>query len=230
MGIAEGRDNRPAMECLFAFLRRQFQISTFVETGTFRGDTALFASRHFPSVITLEGSPVLYERARIQLARCPNVQCIRGDSREQLSRIATQLQRPVLYWLDAHWSGGETFGQTAECPLLAELSAIYSSKCTPYVVIDDARFFVSLPPLPLDLRDWPSYYAIIQHVHQRAAEPFVTTFADAIVLAPQESMTPLVNYLRRPLDSPPRRSPVPTWLARWRRRAPASDNSNATRL
>jgi hypothetical protein len=219
MGLVNGSDNRHIMQDLFTFLAEQFSIRTFVETGTYQGETALFASRVFPEVVTIEGSDELYAAARKRLQDCPNVACLCGDSRQHLASITGDLLGRVLFWLDAHWSGGITFGRNAECPLLDELQAIYSSPCEPFVVIDDARFFVSLPPEPHDIRDWPSYFDVAAAVQDRAPGTFTTLYADAIVLAPKWAAEALIPFLRRPLPGP--RSRMRSWLPWWNRRASA---------
>jgi hypothetical protein len=205
MGIVDGAENRIAMQELFVFLAREFQIRNFVETGTYQGATARFASQHFARVVTIEGSESLHRSAKQQLLRCANIECLCGDSRHHLARIVRDLRGPTLFWLDAHWSGGETFGEQAECPIMDELSAIYENADEAFTLIDDARFFVSLPPVPHDITAWPTYFEIADTVRQRASETFITLYADAILLAPQHAAEKVIPYLRRPLPLPPKR-------------------------
>lgn len=216
MGIADGVDNRLAMQELFAFLAEQFGIAKFVETGTYQGETARFASERFRHVITIEGAQHLYRVAQQQLRGCPNVTCLCGDSRDHLSRILRDLQGPILFWLDAHWSGGETFGEHAECPLIEELAAVYSRAADHFVVIDDARFFISLPPIPHDIRAWPTYLEIADTVQRQAPHTFITIYADAIVLAPEWASEKLIPFLRRPLPTKPKPRRALGWLS-WKR-------------
>ena len=89
---------------------------------------------------------------------------LKGDTRDHLKQILTE-NDDILFWLDAHWSGGETYGEEDECPLLEELGLIF--KCTEkkfIVLIDDARLFLAPPPLPHDFSKWPTIQDIIHLV------------------------------------------------------------------
>jgi hypothetical protein len=211
MGIIDGIENRAAMQALFVFLAREFQIRNFVETGTYQGDTSRFASQHFERVATIEGSEALHRTAKHNLRDCKNVECFCGDSRSHLARIVRDLRGPTLFWLDAHWSGGETFGEQAECPITEELSAIYENADEAFTLIDDARFFVSLPPTPHDITAWPSYFEVADTVRQRTSDVFITLYADTIVLAPQHAAESIIPYLRRPLPPATKRNGL-RWL------------------
>lgn len=140
-------------------IRDVLGVRIFVETGTFQGDTAAWASEHFEQVFTIENEKTLYENARRRiLASCSNVTCLLGNSRDRLQEIAAQLQgEPTLFWLDAHWSNIGTYGEDDECPLLDEIRAINQANvedCA--IIIDDARLFMAPPPAPHDPDQWPS--------------------------------------------------------------------------
>jgi hypothetical protein len=65
--------------------------------------------------------------------------------------------------LDAHWSGGDTYGQEDECPILEELKIIFNSPIKNFaILIDDARLFLAPPPLPHILKSWPTIRQIIK--------------------------------------------------------------------
>ncbi|MDR1514735.1 MAG: hypothetical protein LBS45_03495 [Synergistaceae bacterium] len=55
---------------------------------------------------------------------------------------------PMLFWLDAHWSGGDTAGENIQCPLLEELKIILDSNSSHFILIDDARLILASPLLP----------------------------------------------------------------------------------
>src|SRR5579863_7285338 len=100
-------------------LRATLPLECFVETGTFRGDTAHAMAPLFPSVHTIELADELYKRAVERLAPLQNVTVVHGSSPEALKGLAKTLSgKSVLYWLDAHWCGGETGGAAYECPVL----------------------------------------------------------------------------------------------------------------
>lgn len=67
-----------------------------------------------------------------------------GDAGQVLRPLLHQIREPAVFWLDSHWSTGET--PLAEgfspCPLLAELRAIAEHPIADHVIlIDDIRYF-----------------------------------------------------------------------------------------
>lgn len=129
--------------------------AVFVETGTYLGDTSWWLKGVFPRIHTIEVDPFLCATARRRFSRFPHVSVHLGDSSTVLPSIITGISQPVLYWLDGHYSAGITGSGTLECPVMAELDAIYQlSTETFIIVIDDARCFGHDPAYPsiTDLR------------------------------------------------------------------------------
>ena len=59
-----------------------------------------------------------------------------------LKQILNELNDSVFFWLDGHWSGGDTAQGKLDCPLIEEISIINdtcTSKCI--IAIDDVRLF-----------------------------------------------------------------------------------------
>ena len=197
MGI--GTEDRHNERQLFQHLANQPQnvISTFVETGTYQGDTTLWAAKHFGRVITIEAAESLFVKSKQKLSRQSNVECLCGDSGELLRELAFDTDETVLFWLDAHWSCGETFGENHECPLVDELDAIYTNCANPYVVIDDATFFTSIPPEPHDVEQWPTILQIADQV-RGFIDAFVTVVDQTIVIVPYEKRQVIYDFVRRP--------------------------------
>ena len=98
-------------------LRDELGLRRVVETGTYRGLTAKALAPLYETVITIELSVPLYERASGVLSAFPNVQTMQGRSSDVLGVVA-QRKTASLYFLDGHWSGGVTAGADDECPLL----------------------------------------------------------------------------------------------------------------
>jgi hypothetical protein len=175
---------------LVTALRRQASSDTFVETGTYRGETAIWAAKTFTRVVTIEQAQSFYDAAKVRLAPLKNVEVRFGNSRTELSRLAESLSGPVVFWLDAHWSGGETYGQGDECPLLDELAVIAKRPNADIILIDDARLFLEPPPVPHLPEQWPS----IAEVCAALGAPerrFIVIFEDVIVAVPLALKTPL---------------------------------------
>ncbi|TLY34310.1 MAG: hypothetical protein E6K62_06060, partial [Nitrospirae bacterium] len=129
-------------------LKGKYALEDFIETGTYQGGTAVWAAAHFDRVTTIEFSRSLYEETKAQHDGASNLSFLFGDSREALRAIVPTLRQPAIFWLDSHWSGGQTYGQNDECPLLEEIEAITSSVHTHFLFIDDARLFAAPPPRP----------------------------------------------------------------------------------
>lgn len=160
--------------------------SVFVETGTYRGDTARWAAEHFDVVHTIEKSPSLYEQHSTALGQVNGVRTYFGDTRDILPQIINEIgTEHAVYWLDSHWTGcDDTAGQNDECPLLDELMCI-PMPFKDIVLIDDARLFLSSPPKPFDPNQWPGLLDIFNVVMQSSERPYVQVIDDVIFLIPQ---------------------------------------------
>lgn len=176
---------------------------TFVETGTCYGQTTRWASDHFRVVLTIEKAKPLYRLHSDQLASIKGVTPFLGDSRDVLPKIIGDLgPEPALYWLDGHWSGGETAGDKDECPLLDEIACL-SNRTQDIVLIDDARLFLSAPPSAHDASQWPTIPDILDAFHKANLKPFVQIIDDVIFAVPNDSnlIIHLVAYAQERADS-----------------------------
>lgn len=121
---------------------RHYGLRTFVETGTFRGDTSAEMEPYVDRVITIELAPDLAARARERFAASTNVRVLEGDSGKVLPELLPDLDAPALFWLDGHYSGGITARGDEDTPVRAELAAILEHDLAGHVIlIDDAREF-----------------------------------------------------------------------------------------
>ncbi len=158
--------------------------TTFVETGTFRGDTTRWAAQHFSDVYTIERSTELYDTYQPVLSQIPGVRALHGDSRDVLPSLLTDLPpRGTVFWLDGHWSGGITAGQGDECPVLEELACL-GGRRDDIILIDDARFFLCSPPAPHDPAGWPTLQELMSAVSRFDRETFVQIVNDVIFIVP----------------------------------------------
>jgi hypothetical protein len=125
------------------FLRNSFSDATWIETGTYYGDTSEFLSGHATFVHTTEPEPKLFQLAKERLKQHKNVQVHNEISETFLPRILPTLTGNVCLWLDGHYSAGETFAGPNDTPLREELEAIrenISRFDNIAVLIDDIRF------------------------------------------------------------------------------------------
>lgn len=165
-------------------IQRSFGISEFVETGTYMGETAIWASEIFRRVITVEQSRHYYEQLEVAHSRYPNVEFVFGHSGVDLDRLVRSLAGPAVFWLDGHWSGGKTYGEGDECPLLNEIESINRSPHEHFIFIDDARLFMSPPPRPHSPDDWPTIVQVVDILRAAGRSPYVVAFADVIIACP----------------------------------------------
>lgn len=166
-------------------LKRTFDIKIFVETGTFLGNTAYWASTNFDRVFTIEGAEDLFQRTAKRFKHVDNIQFVFGDSRNGLLEIVSQVDGPAIFWLDAHWSGGETYGEFGECPIIREIEIINHSKYDSFIFIDDARLFLSPPPRPHKIEHWPNIITLLNTLQENDAGRYIVVFDDVIIAVPE---------------------------------------------
>ena len=123
-------------------------MNTFIETGTYFGDTAAAMARRVERVHTIELSPELAERARQRFAHTSRVMVHCGDSGKLLPSILADIDEPCLLWLDGHWSEGVTARGDKDTPIVEELEAVLSRGRGDVVIIDDARCFTGSNDYP----------------------------------------------------------------------------------
>ncbi|MFO7733952.1 MAG: hypothetical protein R6X21_09920 [Candidatus Aminicenantes bacterium] len=183
----------PVIADLILKLQKEYSIHDFVETGTYLGATAVWASQRFERVYTIEASKELWERAVSNHASIGNIEFLYGDSWSVLDRLAPRLVSPIFYWLDAHWSAGNTFGEGAECPLLDELAIIQKQPQAAFILIDDADMFLSPPPRPHSPDAWPDIYSVLYLLKQEF-ENYVVVFENVIICVPTIARSFLASY------------------------------------
>ncbi|HTC72567.1 MAG TPA: hypothetical protein VK655_06735 [Solirubrobacteraceae bacterium] len=174
-------------------LRDRLGLRRAVETGTYRGLTARGLAPLFERVITVELSRSLHARAAVALSEFPNVEAIQGHSADVLSDIAAA-HTPTLYFLDGHWSAGNTVGAENECPLLDELAAIGAGHPHDCLIIDDARLFTSAPPPPHDCAQWPTIEAIFDAARLQRPQHMVTVLSDQVIAVPASAKPAIDAY------------------------------------
>lgn len=181
-------------EELILHLAADHTVNTFVETGTYQGWTARWASNHFSKVITLEAAKPYFVKARQAFENIPNVSCLYGDSRSRMGDIVKTLQDPAIYWLDSHWCGSESYGEADQCPLLEEIKILNSSTVQHLIFIDDARLFTSPPPLPNRIDQWPTIAEVCSLLNAASYQRYVVIFEDVIVAVPASYRNAVANW------------------------------------
>jgi hypothetical protein len=181
---------------LVLWLRDTFKVNSFVETGTNRAETAVWASANFERVFTIEAYGPLYQRAIEAFGDRKNIQFLQGDSRIHIRSLLTFLAEPAIFWLDAHWCGEQTFGKSDECPVVGELELLNSSKVDHIVLIDDARLFLAPPPPPHESGHWPDITTICKLLSMQDTNRYVVVHDDVIIGVPDAAKPRLIEFIR----------------------------------
>ena len=128
------------MEKILRRFPRYSTIQTFVETGTFRGETIETMGKLFPHCHTIELSKELYETARNKYKSTP-IMFHHGDSVEVLRTLIPMIRENAIFFLDAHWCGRSSGRGQKDVPLLEELMMIADRPYSDLLIIDDYRLF-----------------------------------------------------------------------------------------
>lgn len=188
----------PPLDKLVGFCASELGIDVFVETGTFRGESAAWAARQFRRVITIEASAALHEQARATVA-APNIEFLCGESEDLFGDLLVKVREPKLVWLDAHWCGDgapTAAGQDQQCPLLKELEALPLSPSDDVILIDDFHMFAVPPPAPFHLDQWPDVEAIFRTLQQLRSDRKVFIYHNVLVVAFGRHAAPLQQFFR----------------------------------
>jgi len=156
----------------------------FIETGTFLVETTKWAAAKFKEVYTIELSEYLYTLIKDELPAYINIHPFLGDSRDVLPKILENKSGNIVFWLDGHWSGGETAGKNDPCPLLQELSILLQRKNDDIILIDDARLYNGKNN-DEGRELWPSLLEIIKKVENESKNKrWITICDDQIYILP----------------------------------------------
>ena len=123
----------------------------FIETGSYVGEgikNAIFSG--YKEIHSIELADKYYQFCKDYFKHIDWVSLYHGDSVEQLPNILNKLTTRATFWLDAHYSGGDTAFVNAITPLMNELDIIKDHPIKNHVIIID------------DLREWRADYPAIR--------------------------------------------------------------------
>lgn len=148
----KGRPVPPPNEVKYLLIQsygERFSINTLIETGTLRGGMIAANKDHFKKIISIELADHFYEYAKKRFSSYPHISIIQGDSGKVLPDILQHISDPCLFWLDGHYSGGNTAKGELETPIVEELHHILNHHVKNHVIlIDDARLFTGKNDYP----------------------------------------------------------------------------------
>lgn len=123
---------------------KKFPNKVFVETGTYVGQGVQLAldTNGFEQIISVELSQYYYEFSKNRFKHKQGIFIVKGDSSKILSNIIEKISTPITFWLDGHYSGGDTVKGSKNSPILEELDQIKNHPIKNHVIlIDDVRDF-----------------------------------------------------------------------------------------
>lgn len=125
-------------------LRNSFPDATWVETGTYLGQTTKVLSKVASMVHSIEPEPTLCANAKKYFSGYSNVEIHAGTSEEVFPSLLPRISGDVNFWLDGHYSAGVTFKGPQDTPIMDELRVVsenlghFGKVC---VLVDDIRCF-----------------------------------------------------------------------------------------
>lgn len=113
----------------------------FIETGSHLGDGIRLAiDSGFKNIISIELSENYFNKCKETFKNNENVNLVLGDSYYELSSILKNNNSRYTYWLDGHYSGGDTANGVLEFPIMKELEVILKRNVSGEIIyIDDMR-------------------------------------------------------------------------------------------
>lgn len=151
-------------------LRHNLREATWVETGTFLGDTTALLAAHARKVYSIEPEPTLFKKASARFRDHANVEILKGTSEEVLPTLMPRLDGNVCFWLDGHYSHGLTYRGPTDCPVIEELAAIeaHTDRLDAiHILIDDIRLFNRRQSL---YRDYPTTDYLVDWARENGFE------------------------------------------------------------
>ena len=140
---------------------------TFIETGTHMGDSIFAMEPYFKSLHTIELDYNYYNYTKNRYGG-NKIQFILGDSSTVFNTLLPSIETDSIFFLDGHWSGGNTAKGNKDCPLIEEIISINSNfKHNGIIIIDDYRLFGKGPQTGCN-EDWANItiteiLSILQH-------------------------------------------------------------------
>lgn len=114
-----------------------------IETGTYKGAMLDSCKNLFDKLYSIELDKKLFEEAKAKYKDEQKVININGDSGVELRKLMDKIDKPCLFWLDGHYSGGITAKADIDTPIVEELKAVFEHPIKNHIIlIDDARLFV----------------------------------------------------------------------------------------
>lgn len=164
-----------------SYLKRP-DIRTFIETGTYKGDTVQYVKDDFEKIFTIELSEKYANDAIERFKDTSKVIIIKGDSALELPKLSKEINEPCVFWLDGHYSYGDTAKSEKKTPILEEIKSVLETNLNHLILIDDARLFIGR-------HNYPSLIRFASFVKKVNKSYKISVSKDIIILQKDESST-----------------------------------------
>jgi len=131
---------------------KSISFDTFIETGTHYGSTIFSLYPFFKELHTIELSENFYNicKQRSIDQNIKNIVFHLGSSDILIQNLCKNIKKPLIFFLDSHWSKDNTAKGDVEVPLLNELESIKKRNENDILIIDDLRLFGTKNPDDVD--------------------------------------------------------------------------------
>lgn len=173
-----------------------YHCKTLVETGTAAGDMISALNSYFEHVYSIELANNYYRNAVQKFQHIDHIKIYEGDSGQVLKDIIPLLSGNVLFYLDAHYSGGNTARGSKETPILEELQNILIAKnIQSIILIDDYEEFETNSNYPkiTELKEYMNQfvYGIFDIIEPGIIVIIPVRFVDKTIQKPRK--TPMIQ-------------------------------------
>jgi hypothetical protein len=117
--------------------------NVFVETGSHKGKTIdLALNSGFEEIRSVEFDSGLYINCVFKYQNDDRVKLFCGPSGKILEPMIASIEKRIVFWLDAHYSGSGSSMDDKICPIMEELEAIKNHAIKNHIIlVDDVRLF-----------------------------------------------------------------------------------------
>jgi hypothetical protein len=119
----------------------------FIETGSYLGDGIQLAIESgFDEIFSIEVSDKHVKLCQNRFQNYDNVKILKGDSMYELPKLLEEYKNEKFtYWLDGHYSDGDTGKGDKDFPIINELESILKRSVTGEIIyVDDMRILRNL--------------------------------------------------------------------------------------
>ena len=162
------------------YYAKRFELKILVETGTYYGTMVEAMKKNFDRIYSIELSDELYEKAKNRFNAEKHIEIIHGDSGVEIKNVVDKINQPALFWLDGHYSAGETARGDKDTPICEELEHILAAPDKGNVIIiDDARCFGNDP-------HYPSIEELSDFIRSKRPDVDIIVQDDSIRITPKQ--------------------------------------------